>query len=81
MAGACFRSAGMVLLPLLQTDCGRPGGCGTADDPMTILRTSDRGRVGTRPDNKPAWRAMALAGTQHDSQDQCSVRSRGVRPG
>ena len=52
----------MVLLPLLQTDCGRPGGCGTADDPATILRASDHGRVGTSPDNKPAWRAMALAG-------------------
>ena len=52
----------MVLLPLLQTDCGRHAGCGTADDPGTILRASDRGRVGTSPDSKPAWRAMALAG-------------------
>jgi hypothetical protein len=61
----------MVLLPLLQTDCGRPGGCGTADDPATILRASDHGRVGTSPDNKPAWRAMALAGAAG------SVRVRG----
>ena len=58
----------MVLLPLMQTDCGRPGGCGTADDPAAILRASDRGRVGTArsassaADSKPAWRAMALAG-------------------
>jgi len=58
----------MVLLPLMQTDCGRPGGCGTADDPAAILRGADRGRVGTSAgsasaaDSKPAWRAMALAG-------------------
>ena len=52
----------MVLLPLLQTDCGRAAGCGAADDPAAILRTADRGRVGASPDSKPAWRAMALAG-------------------
>jgi len=56
----------VVLLPLMQTDCGRPGGCGTADDPAAILRAADRGRVGTSAsaaaDSKPAWRAMALAG-------------------